>query len=98
MTLLKREGVKKLENKRIEELLNRKPKGWRNVTIKEFERDIKHLQSQCRSMILELEETKEENLIMKTQLEGAMFYGNFKLDMGETFEFENFKGVEDEDN
>lgn len=32
----------------IEELLNRKPSKWSNLSIKEFERDIKHLQNEVK--------------------------------------------------
>lgn len=45
----------------IDELLNRKPKGWRNITLKEFERDIKVLQDSIKmhkSAIAEDDETK----------------------------------------
>jgi len=33
---------------RIYELIRRKPNRWGNITIKEFERDIKLLQETCR--------------------------------------------------
>lgn len=35
------------DRERLEELINRKPSRWGNLTIKEFERDIKILQKQA---------------------------------------------------
>ncbi|WP_299831473.1 hypothetical protein [uncultured Metabacillus sp.] len=34
----------------IEELLNRRPKRWVNLSIKEFERDIEHLQNEIKDL------------------------------------------------
>lgn len=50
------------KNKHLQELINRKPNKWGNITIKEFERDINILQN----TILELQEELEKQKF-KTQ-------------------------------
>lgn len=44
------------KDKLIKELLNRKPRRWLNITLKEFERDMTLLQN----TVLELQETMKE--------------------------------------
>ncbi|AZV43635.1 hypothetical protein BAOM_3026 [Peribacillus asahii] len=51
---------------RLNEIMNRKPSKWGNLTIKEFERDIKLLQETCRHLVINdkyvnlLEEQRKE--------------------------------------
>lgn len=47
------------EDKRLQELLNREPKKWGNVSIKEFERDITLLQNEV--LILRERLTEQED-------------------------------------
>lgn len=54
--------ILQFNNSKIEELLNRKPKSWGNVSIKTFEQDIKLLTSYIKSqqeLIKRLINTKE---------------------------------------
>lgn len=41
------------------ELINRKPSRWRNLTIKEFERDIALLQKACKHLVIRDEYVKQ---------------------------------------
>jgi hypothetical protein len=43
---------------RLKELINRKPSRWSNLTIKEFERDIKILQESCKHLVIRDEYVK----------------------------------------
>lgn len=44
---------------KIKEILNRKPSRWKNLTIKEFERDIELLQEICRHLVIRNEYVEE---------------------------------------
>lgn len=46
----------------IDELINRKPNRWGNLSIKEFERDIKVLQETCQSLKRYQENTAKSRL------------------------------------
>lgn len=52
---------------RLEELINRKPNRWGNLTIYEFERDIKILQEQAERV----EELEKEIERLKDALSGS---------------------------
>ena len=43
----------------IQNILNRSVRGWRNITLKEFERDIKWLQSEVKKLNSENDYLKE---------------------------------------
>src|SRR5690606_14610370 len=67
-------GELKVENQmteRLQEILNRKPQKWGNLTVKEFERDIKLLQER----VQELEELthKQGKVIIKQNDELDIF-------------------------
>lgn len=53
-----------MSKERLEELINRKPSKWGNLTIYEFERDIKILQEQAERV----EELEKENIGLKQDL------------------------------
>jgi len=52
-------------NKQINELTSRSAKGWRNVTVKEFDRDIRILQNEV--LVLEDKLKKEKEIIKDYQ-------------------------------
>jgi hypothetical protein len=47
-------------NNRLPELLNRKTKGWMNITYKEFDRDIKILQDVIREQQKQIEKLEKD--------------------------------------
>jgi predicted RNase H-like nuclease (RuvC/YqgF family) len=47
-------------NSRVPELLNRKTKGWMNITYKEFDRDIKILQQTIREQQKQIEQLEKD--------------------------------------
>ena len=55
--------------KRLKEVINRKPSRWKNLTVKEFERDIALLQENCKHLVIRdeyVDKLKEENEELKS--------------------------------
>ena len=55
--------------KRLKEIINRKPSRWKNLTVKEFERDIALLQESCNHLVIRneyVDKLQEENEELKS--------------------------------
>src|SRR5690625_4100621 len=61
---------------RLQEILNRKPSKWGNLTVKEFERDIKLLQERVEELERELEAVDRQDEQWKELIRTAMTWKN----------------------
>lgn len=67
------------QEKLLQELINRKPKRWSNITIKEFERDISILQNAVLELQENIKKKDQKYFELMERVEVIQEVVNFKL-------------------
>lgn len=67
------------QEKLLQELINRKPKRWLNITIKEFERDISILQNAVLELQENIKKKDQKYFELMERVEVIQEVVNFKL-------------------